>query len=473
MTKFHSTVSRRDFMKGLGLVGGGLGGASLVAPQFQDLDDMVTNGNAGHKLPWFVKSAEVPTSEIDWQTMKRYDKRDQFDPNIEPSDGDYPNLTMQWMAEQKADIISRVQSGKSGAELKDLAVCLGSCWGWIHESISYFDYFTNEKARVVLPGAFTSPQEEGLPKYQGNPEENAKMVRAALHYFGAAHVSFQELDDNRLKMIFSHDSRGKPYVFEDAEFPSVEPDRYVIPKSYKYVISYLVVQNMYTNKTGESWDGYLGGAAVAKAYSELNFLQGRTLTFLKALGYGGAGSNPGHVNGFAVLGGQGEMGRANLMIHPVYGMVGRVPNFALTNLPLPTDKPIDFGAMKFCVDCKKCAELCPSASISLDDEPSWETTGPWNAGGVKTWYCDWKTCLPYRNMRYAGLCGNCQGVCVFSKFDDANIHDIIKATVSTTGVFNSFFRTMDDAFGYKNLSNEDWWNREIPNKFDATNGRWW
>ncbi|AKG54266.1 reductive dehalogenase [Dehalogenimonas sp. WBC-2] len=405
--------------------------------------------------------------------MKRYDKRLQFNPSKEPGNG-YATLAAQWAAEQRQDMITRVQSNKDGATLKDLGVVLASSYGWIHDAYSYFDFYTKTSPRVILPGAFSTPQEAGLPKYQGSPEENAKMIRAAFHYFGAAHVSFQELDDNRLKMIFANDeANGKPYVFEDAEVPSVEKDRYVIPKSYKYVISYLVVQNMFTNKTGESWDGYLGGAAVAKAYSELNFMQGRVLTFLRALGYGGAGSNPGHVNGFAVLGGQGELGRANLLIHPVYGMVGRVPNMVLTDLPVPTESPIEFGAMRFCKTCKKCAELCPSNSISLETEPSWETTGPWNAGGVKTWYADWKTCLPYRNMRYAGLCGNCQGVCVFSKFDEANIHNIIKGTVAATGIFSGFFRNMDDAFGYGNLSNEDWWNREIPNKYDATNGRWW
>lgn len=472
MSRLHSTVSRRDFMKGLGITGAGVGVASLVTPSFKDLEDLSAISDVGHKLPWFVKQTTSSTAEIDWQMMKRYDKRLQYDPAKDPGNG-FPNLAAQWAAEQRQDMIDRAKSNKDGAALKDLGVVLASCWGWIHEAYSYFDFYTNKNYRVVLPGAFQSPQEVGIPKYQGNTDENAKMIRAALHYFGAAHVSFQELDDNRLKMIFANDGVGKPYVFEDAEYPSVQSDRYVIPKKYKYVISYLVVQNMFTNKTGESWDGYLGGAAVAKAYSELNFMQGRVLTFLKALGYSGAGSNPGHVNGFAILGGQGELGRANLLIHPVYGMVGRVPNMVLTDLPVPNESPIDFGAFRFCKTCKKCAELCPSSSISLEDEPSWDTTGSWNAGGVKTWYADWKSCLPYRNMRYAGLCGNCQGVCVFSKFDAAGIHETVKGVVATTSIFNGFFRNMDDSFGYKVLGNEDWWNREIPNKYDATHGRWW
>ncbi len=38
MSKFHHTVTRRDFMKGLGLAGAGLGAAAATAPVFHDLD---------------------------------------------------------------------------------------------------------------------------------------------------------------------------------------------------------------------------------------------------------------------------------------------------------------------------------------------------------------------------------------------------------------------------------------------------
>ncbi|PKH45665.1 reductive dehalogenase, partial [Dehalococcoides mccartyi] len=40
MSKFHSTLSRRDFVKALGLSGAGLGLASAAAPAFHDLDEL-------------------------------------------------------------------------------------------------------------------------------------------------------------------------------------------------------------------------------------------------------------------------------------------------------------------------------------------------------------------------------------------------------------------------------------------------
>jgi len=45
MSKFHSTITRRDFMKGLGLAGAGLGAAAATAPVFRDLDEIVSSAS--------------------------------------------------------------------------------------------------------------------------------------------------------------------------------------------------------------------------------------------------------------------------------------------------------------------------------------------------------------------------------------------------------------------------------------------
>jgi hypothetical protein len=36
MSKFHSTLSRRDFMKALGVTGAGIGAGMAVSPAFHD-----------------------------------------------------------------------------------------------------------------------------------------------------------------------------------------------------------------------------------------------------------------------------------------------------------------------------------------------------------------------------------------------------------------------------------------------------
>jgi reductive dehalogenase len=238
------------------------------------------------------------------------------------------------------------------------------------------------------------------------------------------------------------------------------------------VVSVSVVNNLGLDKVPGSYENYMGGAAVGMGYNDLTHVNAHCLYFLFVLGFRGFGGNPGHVCGFGILGGQGELSRANLVLHPVLGQQIRVPNMITTEIPVAPDKPIDFGARKFCHSCRRCAENCPSAAISIDDEPSWEVTGPWNAGGVKTWYCDWKACLPYRNMRYHGQCGACQSVCVFSKFDEASIHNVVKGIVANTPIFNGFFYNMDKVFGYEGITPEQWWDRQIPYKYDDYEGGW-
>ena len=75
MSKFHTTVSRRDFMKGLGLAGVGLGAAAATAPVFHDLDDVGTSSKAHYKEPWYVKELEFerPSNEVDWSAMAVWD----------------------------------------------------------------------------------------------------------------------------------------------------------------------------------------------------------------------------------------------------------------------------------------------------------------------------------------------------------------------------------------------------------------
>jgi len=73
--RYHSTLSKRDFMKALGLAHGSLLAAATARPLFHDLDEVVASPMAERKLPWWVKEADKPTVEIDWSTMKRFDAR--------------------------------------------------------------------------------------------------------------------------------------------------------------------------------------------------------------------------------------------------------------------------------------------------------------------------------------------------------------------------------------------------------------
>ncbi|BAZ96831.1 reductive dehalogenase [Dehalococcoides mccartyi] len=78
MQKFHSALSRRDFMKGIGLAGIGLGSASVTAPVFHDMDEVILSPNANkQKNPWWMKERPYmdPTTEVDWDVIQRWDGR--------------------------------------------------------------------------------------------------------------------------------------------------------------------------------------------------------------------------------------------------------------------------------------------------------------------------------------------------------------------------------------------------------------
>lgn len=122
MSKFHSTISRRTFMKGIGLAGAGLGDAAAAAPVFHDLDEVTASPNSVRKLPWYVKEREFfdLTVEIDWAGKERFDKRNSYSyPDVAVGEEQTP----QYWREFRADLAAEgVRNNKPGDTLKDQAI---------------------------------------------------------------------------------------------------------------------------------------------------------------------------------------------------------------------------------------------------------------------------------------------------------------------------------------------------------------
>jgi reductive dehalogenase len=209
-----------------------------------------------------------------------------------------------------------------------------------------------------------------------------------------------------------------------------------------------------------------GGQTTTLAYKRAENIQASVQEFLRGLGYQGLGESSTNALGiapaFGVLTGLGEMSRLNRMISPEFGPMVRVFKL-LMDLPVAVDKPIDAGIMAFCKACKKCAEACPSQSLSFDTEPTWKVRGPWNNPGHKAYFEDSVSCMTYWREKATTNCGICFGVCPFAKKDKAWIHEMVKVGMSVAPFADSFFRSMDDAFGYgAQASGESWWNLDLP-----------
>ena len=471
MSKFHSTVSRRTFMKALGLTGAGLGAAALTAPVFHDLDELTASGDmANPKKPWWIKERDLenPTVEIDWSLIKRFNSTQSTQSNNALYDANWT----QELLDQKAAKIKWIKENQPGYTLKDFAyrdtvgLPIGALNPWV---------LTGTQIPVNTPEAL------GVPKYQGTPEENARMLRTALRTYGAFEIGYVPVTANVLKLMYSNG-----YTAEDTKTAYIDPVKgNVLPTQGITSIPIMAPEMLSAYKAVPS-------PLVRGIHEQGNRINGQVRSsgqrFLIQLGYQGINGSYGPMPPFLDLSGEGEMGRiGGQTISPTYGMT-QTQNMLSTDLPLAPTHPIDAGIWKFCWTCANCAPTCPSSSNTDAKEPTWDppaslnvnsitTPGVYYSGsGKKVFWNNMSTCKSYQDLVWG--CNICMANCVFTHLETAMIHQVVKATLATTPVFDSFFKRMDRFFGYGtqkmfsagvgpptgtfNPKGVDWWTRELP-----------
>ena len=447
------TLNRRDFLRIAGLGAGATAVATVTktaaaAPAASFKAGTFTDPAGRPQRPWWVKTVDQPTTEVDWNMMERYNERTGTvrGPGMAGYVGDDEVDRLSETAAKNE--VQRILDNVDGYTLKDQALYSA------HVGVGR-SYLGPQKA--------DTPEDRGVPKWEGSPEEAAKIIRAALRHFGAATVGFFELDDNTRKLIYGVDPDGKDLIFTDDPIASEDDNARYIPNNCKYAVVYTVQMSTETMRRCPT---PLGAQTTSLAYKRGESIQASLQEFLRGLGYQGLGESSTNALGIApamgVFAGLGEMSRLNRLITPEFGPMVRVFKL-LTDLPVAVDKPIDAGIMEFCKRCKKCAEACPSESLSFLDEPTWETQGGWNNPGHKAYFENSVTCLTYWREQAGTNCGICFAVCPFAKKDKAWVHEWVKAGASTAPFLDSFFRSMDDAFGYgTQASGEEWWDLDLP-----------
>ena len=443
-------ISRRDFLRLAGLTGAAALGTQAAFSPLNARLTIESDAAGRHPRPWWVRTVQKPTIEIDWDRMKRFDARDTVRSGgmIKYVDEmEYDRLTNVEALNEKQRILDEVP----GYTLQDQALNVAQ-----HHAIL-------GRLSFLGPQRAPTPEARGVAKWNGTPEEASRILRTAMRQFGAATVGFVELDEKTHKLIYSHDPDGKQLVFEDVEEGSESVEKRVIPNKAQWVVVYTVQMSRESVKRAPT---ALAEQATNSAYIRGALIQDQTQEFLRGLGYQGLGQATVNALGiapaFAVMAGLGELSRLNRLITPEYGPMVRV-FFLVTDLPLATDQPIDAGIIEFCKKCKKCAEACPPSALSLEDEPTWEVRGGWNNPGHKAFFEDSVKCRTYMMEQAGTNCGICFAVCPFSKPDKAWIHKFVKATISTAPVADGFIRSMDDAFSYGAQKNPTtWWSLDLP-----------
>ena len=450
--KYHGTTSKKAYMKKTGLSNEG-----------HDLDEIASSAKAEWKRSWWVKYVDQPTIEVDWDNMKRYDSR--VVPQVY-----YPNYVGQDVAEKLSKLSEArrnrwIIENKPGYTLRDRALEIGANRGSVMPTfIPNYDPASKLTSRA---SKVWSPDNIGVPRWEGTPEENARMVRAAARYFGAGEVGFVELDTKTEKLIYSYDVDGKKIEFEDVDLAYETENKRVIPTKARWVIVFSVQMSEEMLKRRDG----LNATALSGTPNSLGYSQGRNVldrlqTFLHVLGYQGLGSpwfnGLGIAPALGIMAGLGELSRLNLLISPEYGPLQRVFRL-VTDLPLAPTKPIDAGIMRFCRTCKKCALLCPAEVLNVETDPSWETTGKWSNPGHKAYhYTNSAKCMTQWKVSSVG-CSTCLSVCPFAKKHKSFVHTVVEATIAKMPIFNALFTKMDGLLGYDvPKDNESWWDMDMP-----------
>jgi epoxyqueuosine reductase len=414
-------LNRRDFFRMTGLAGVGAS-ATLAATNLPSNPPAagkhrLTDPAGREPRPWWVHTVDQPTIEIHWDQMQRYNEQmgtvrgPGFAKYVGQAEVDRLNSLQ--TKNQKQHILDKVP----GFTLADWAI-----------------YNANMSGIRITPRSFLGPQEAptpddlGVPKWTGTPDEAARMLRVALRHFGVAQVGFVEMNENTRKLIYGVDPDGKQMVFEDVDQAYETDTKRGIPNKAKWAIVYTVQMSMETLKRAPT---ATGAQTTLLSYSRACAIQNQIQEFLRTLGYQGIGEASVNALGiapaFGVMAGLGELSRLNRLITPEYGPMVRVFKM-LTDLPVTTDKPIDAGIMEFCKSCKKCAAACPSGALSFDTEPTWQTCGGWNNPGHRAYFEDSVKCLTYWREGPGTNCGICFAVCPFSKSDKAWVHSWVKGT---------------------------------------------
>lgn len=240
-----------------------------------------------------------------------------------------------------------------------------------------------------------------------------------------------------------------PYAVYTNSMETGEP----VELSHKYAIAIVTDQDW---KTAEATVGndWISNSMSFLAYSTSGFIACVLADYIRRLGYPARAH---HARNYQVLvppilldAGIGEMSRiGDIVVSPFIG-----PRFkasvVTTDLPLATDKPIDFGLQDFCSKCGKCARYCPSGAISFGDKVM--------HNGYEKWPNDVEKCTRQRvgNKKGAG-CGVCIAVCPWNK-PYTPFHRFVQWTMRNVPVARKLAIWGDDIMGYgKPKPENQWW----------------
>lgn len=276
-------------------------------------------------------------------------------------------------------------------------------------------FFAVDQFKDAIDGP-VNPDKEEI-----SPEKMLEFLTGWSKKLGALNIGFTKIENYH---YYSHKGRGERYGQE-------------IKEHHKYAIAFTVemTQEMVAaapqaSIVMESGQQYLEAGRIAVQIGQ----------FLRSLGY----SAKAHIDGnYEVVcplvardAGLGEIGRMGLLMTPKEGPRVRL-GVVTTNFELPVQAyQKNHSLLDFCNRCKKCADVCPSKSISFDE--------PKLVNGIKRWQINSEGCFTY--WAKAGTdCGRCMATCPYAHPDNL-LHNSIRWGIKHSPLFRRIAVPLDDFF---------------------------
>ena len=287
-------------------------------------------------------------------------------------------------------------------------------------------------------GHVTKPKD--IPRWEGSPEEAARIIEKTTKFFGAHSVGFTTLDE---RWFYTHSRYGKPLEFDrEIDEGYVTEEKAVFPLRHKYVIGITIAMEyeefMHAPTQLE--------VSTNMGYSRMHHLAGQLAEFIRGLGWHATptGNDTAMSIPIAIQAGLGHAGRKGRLITWDRGPLVRIMK-VFTDLPLPQSDLAHPGIIKFCEDCEKCARHCPAQVLPYGLR-TYEAVCQANNQGILKWYSDEEGCLDYWN-EVGSPCSVCFRTCSFTKPQGVS-HDIVKWFIRNVPRLNRFWEWSDDLMGY-------------------------
>ncbi len=272
-----------------------------------------------------------------------------------------------------------------------------------------------------------------------DPQANAEAIKALGYYLGADFVGICAAEP---WMYYSHDdTEGTP-----------------IEAYHRYAVVMLIDQG-YETMDGASGDDWISASQSMRAYLRGAEIAGIMAAHCRRMGFSSRSHSNAHSevihNGAILMAGLGEVSRiGDTLLNPFIGP--RSKSVVLTtDLPLATDKPIDFGLQDFCAQCRKCARECPCNAITFGPKVMFN--------GYEIWKADVEKCTKYRVTQKRGsACGRCMKMCPWNREDTVASRHLIDISIHVPQARAAIIR-MDDELqnGRRNPTKRWWFDLEV------------